>query len=509
MTIISALPFLLQNGTTADATQVEANFDAIVADVNANAAANGVNTDITALTALVTPLTPAQGGASVYYASTSGGSANAQTVASPTPTGFTLVVGKRITFLAGFTNTGATTLNVNSTGATSIFRYTPGGPVALIGGEIIVNNYVECIFDGTRYILVTNASTPYLGPLTNLASATTTDLGTISSHNISITGTTTITGFGSSASTTYPLYKLAFADALLLTYNATSLIIPGSASITTATGDTCEALYLGSGNWQIINYTKRTGVATVVAVPSPTLTYNYLSGLTLSYSSVTVFGIAAGAANDSTNASAMVLPSAFTKTTSAWAVGTGNGGLDTGAIGAASWYHVYLIQRPDTGLVDVLYSLSASAPTMPANYTLFRRIGSIKTAASQWVSFTQTGDQFIWAVTLTDVNNIATVASRVSKTLTVPTGVVVDALIRAVVAGTNSQALIFTSLQETDQAPVNAASGLADVTSAAGVAGLGNLSRLTNTSAQIGVRATGATTTYSIYTYGWIDSREK
>jgi hypothetical protein len=39
------------------------------------------------------------------------------------------------------------------------------------------------------------------GVLTNLASAATTDLGTVSSHNIQITGTTTITSFRSSAQT--------------------------------------------------------------------------------------------------------------------------------------------------------------------------------------------------------------------------------------------------------------------------------------------------------------------
>ena len=52
-----------------------------------------------------------------------------------------------------------------------------------------------------------------------------------------------------------------------------------------------------------------------------------LYGLTLSAAgSSASFGIAAGAA------SGMVLGSAYTKTTSSWAVGSGNGALDTGAI---------------------------------------------------------------------------------------------------------------------------------------------------------------------------------
>lgn len=60
--IVSGLPFTLTNGTVADATQVMADFNQIVNNVNANAAKNGVNNDITALTALTTPLTVTQGG---------------------------------------------------------------------------------------------------------------------------------------------------------------------------------------------------------------------------------------------------------------------------------------------------------------------------------------------------------------------------------------------------------------------------------------------------------------
>lgn len=62
MTICSALPNTLTNGTTADATQVMANENQIVSNVNANAAHNGANSDITSLSGLTTPLSIAQGG---------------------------------------------------------------------------------------------------------------------------------------------------------------------------------------------------------------------------------------------------------------------------------------------------------------------------------------------------------------------------------------------------------------------------------------------------------------
>ena len=62
MSIIGALPFNLQNGQTADATQVMANFNEIVNDTNSNAAAAGANSDITSLSGLTTPLSVTQGG---------------------------------------------------------------------------------------------------------------------------------------------------------------------------------------------------------------------------------------------------------------------------------------------------------------------------------------------------------------------------------------------------------------------------------------------------------------
>lgn len=54
MPIIGALPFNILNGTLEDATQVMANYNKILTDVNANAGASPVNADITTMTALAT-----------------------------------------------------------------------------------------------------------------------------------------------------------------------------------------------------------------------------------------------------------------------------------------------------------------------------------------------------------------------------------------------------------------------------------------------------------------------
>lgn len=94
----------------------------------------------------------------------------------------------------------------------------------------------------------------YATPVT-IASAATTDIGAADSNVVNITGTTTITSFGTASSGTTRV--LTFAGSLTLTYNATSLILPGSVNIVTQAGDVGVFQSLGSGNWQCVSYTPR------------------------------------------------------------------------------------------------------------------------------------------------------------------------------------------------------------------------------------------------------------
>lgn len=91
----------------------------------------------------------------------------------------------------------------------------------------------------------------------SIASASTTDLSTIDARNITVTGTTTITALGTLSAGMSKL--LIFSGALTLTHNATSLILPTGANITTAAGDVAEFLSLGSGNWRCVRYHKASG----------------------------------------------------------------------------------------------------------------------------------------------------------------------------------------------------------------------------------------------------------
>lgn len=91
----------------------------------------------------------------------------------------------------------------------------------------------------------------------NVASASTVDLGAVVGRFVDVTGTTTITSFGTVAAGIWRV--VTFTGALTLTHNATSLILPGGANITTAAGDSMVAESLGSGNWKIHIYMPAAG----------------------------------------------------------------------------------------------------------------------------------------------------------------------------------------------------------------------------------------------------------
>lgn len=92
------------------------------------------------------------------------------------------------------------------------------------------------------------------GAQTSITSAGTTDLGSITTNNALITGTNTITSFGSSATLATPLFEVQFTGALTISYNAVSMILPGAQNFVTHAGDTAMMLYLGGGNWQMVDY---------------------------------------------------------------------------------------------------------------------------------------------------------------------------------------------------------------------------------------------------------------
>ena len=113
---------------------------------------------------------------------------------------------------------------------------------------------------------------------TDTASASTTDLGAVASNYVRITGTTTITSFGTVSSGIWKFIR--FAGALTLTHNASSLILPGGANITTVAGDCALAVSEGSGNWRVVFYVPTTSFFATLA-GTETLTNKTLTSPTV------------------------------------------------------------------------------------------------------------------------------------------------------------------------------------------------------------------------------------
>lgn len=92
---------------------------------------------------------------------------------------------------------------------------------------------------------------------TAIASAATTDLGTVASGYVHVTGNTTITSLGTAQAGARK--RIAFDGALTLTHNATSLILPTGANITTAANDVAVFVSEGAGNWRCVAYSRASG----------------------------------------------------------------------------------------------------------------------------------------------------------------------------------------------------------------------------------------------------------
>lgn len=133
--------------------------------------------------------------------------------------------------------------------------------------------------------------------------------------------------------------------------------------------------------------------------PLPT---NHISGLTLSNNATDAdhdLDIAAGKCRSLADDANITIAAITKRIDAAWAVGTGEGGLDTGTVANNTAYAVHAIRRSDTGVSDVLISASFSAPTMPADYDQRRLIGFVRTDGSaNIVAFTQVGDYFRYRV---------------------------------------------------------------------------------------------------------------
>lgn len=125
--------------------------------------------------------------------------------------------------------------------------------VSLGSGNWFAQSYISTVAPGafTGGTLTTALNE---APTVTIASAASVAIGAAASNTIIISGTTGITSFDTIAAGARRLVR--FSGILLLTHNATSLVLPGNANITTAVNDVAEFLSFGSGNWVCTSYSR-------------------------------------------------------------------------------------------------------------------------------------------------------------------------------------------------------------------------------------------------------------
>ncbi len=132
-------------------------------------------------------------------------------------------------------------------------------------GQVAItsNSSNTATFSTTRVTLASGREL-VLSDEQDIASATTCSIGAQPYNALAITGTTTITSFGSSAQGQYKF--LRFKGIMILT-NGADLVLPGGADITTAEGDT--ALVRGedgSPEWRMLAYWRADGSPVTLSI---------------------------------------------------------------------------------------------------------------------------------------------------------------------------------------------------------------------------------------------------
>lgn len=150
------------------------------------------------------------------------------------------------------------TVRLGSGFESGIGTFTSGSPDTLARTTILEssnsNNAVSWGSGAKDIYMSTPSKAMWASHSATLNSASTTDLGSVTAPMVDISGTSAITSFGSSAPKGAVKFG-RFSGALTLTHNATSLILPGGANITTVDGATFVARHEGSGNWRVQSYT--------------------------------------------------------------------------------------------------------------------------------------------------------------------------------------------------------------------------------------------------------------
>lgn len=142
--------------------------------------------------------------------------------------------------------------------------FDPNGSETVNGAATlnILNQNIPADFycDATQWFAASGQWFGLTAAEVTVASASTCDILGAASALVAISGATTITSLGTGANR---VRFVRFTGALTLTHNATSLILPGGANITTAAGDTMIVESDASSNARVLAYQRADGTAVV------------------------------------------------------------------------------------------------------------------------------------------------------------------------------------------------------------------------------------------------------
>lgn len=260
--------------------------------------------------------------------------------------------------------------------------------------------------------------------------------------------------------------------------------------------------------------------AALQAVPLRDL-HGYISGLIVSNNGTDAehdIDISAGVAVNAGTTMAARLGSGITKRLDAtFAEGTGNGGMADGeSLPTSGTVHVFVVSKDSDGTIDVMADTSATGANADAGWTVQRRIASLRTDSSaNLIAGTATetgGGAYMWehATPIPEWATSLNSGARSLKTLTgVPVGIKTmwHGNVR-ITLGAGTVGAIVTSPDQLDVATAGAAAGagLTLATETNGAVDGQDVSRVTNTSAQVGIRSSGSGSDWGT-TYGYTDWR--
>ena len=281
----------------------------------------------------------------------------------------------------------------------------------------------------------------------------------------------------------------------------TAIIAPGTGDVTGPSSST-------DGELAVFNGTSGKFIRRGGSLPSGyRLPRGWLAALKTSNNAsdqVNDIDIQDGECRDDTNTVDIVLPSGITKRIDAfWSAGIGQGGFDqTGALANLS-YHVFVIKNVNTTQVDVLFSPSATAPLLPTGFTHKRRIGSFIRTAGVIERHLQDGDYFYKANPAIDLIDFMPGTAGSLATLTsIPAGIrghlISSVMTYNTVSGCGTN---FTAPELDGSVAYGPHTDTSVNWSNTGY------SIFFNTSRQIRIKSSHASTHAYVNVYGWIDPR--